>query len=143
MDKLGIVISEKNGMAKIAVNRTSGCGGGCKTCGGCDTPVMVVYLPNDVNAKPGDTVELSANNSRVVKFTIVLYLVPLIMFVLSLGISYSFYRNAGIAKYELYSFITGIFGFLLSLLVLKLIDKKVGNQDSHMMKVNRIVNRLS
>lgn len=141
MNKVGKVVSVDNGMAQIAVSRTSGCGGGCKTCGGCDTPVMLVNLPNDVNAKPGDGVELAANNKRIVKYTIVLYVIPLIMFILGIAVSYYFMNKKGLSNIELYSFLFGILGFLISLLILKIIDKILGTQDSEMMRINRIISK--
>ena len=141
MNKVGKVVSVDNGMAKVAVSRTSGCGGGCKTCGGCDTPVMIVNLPNDVNAKPGDGVELAANNKRIVKYTIVLYVIPLIMFILGIAVSYYTMSEKGLSNLELYSFLFGILGFLISLLILKIIDKILGTQDSEMMRINKIISK--
>ncbi|WP_425540246.1 SoxR reducing system RseC family protein [Microaceticoccus formicicus] len=141
MNKVGKVLSVNNGMAKVAVSRTSGCGGGCKTCGGCDTPVMIVNLPNEVNAKPGDGVELAANNKRVVKYTIVLYVIPLIMFILGIAVSYYIMNEKGLSNLELYSFLFGILGFLISLLILKIIDKLLGTQDAEMMRINRIISK--
>lgn len=141
MDKIGKVLSTDRGMAKIAVSRTSGCGGGCKTCGGCDTPTMIVDLPNDVSAKIGDSVELVANNRRVVKYTIVLYIIPLIMFIVGLGASYVILNNRNVDNLEPLSFLFGLIGFGLSLIILKVIDKMLGNQDSEMMRINKIISR--
>ncbi len=142
MDKIGRVIATADGVAKVAVHRTSGCKGGCKTCSGCDTPEMLVYLPNEISAMPGDTVEIVANNYRVLKYTIILYSIPLLSFILGIALSIGWFQSRSIDNYELYGFLIGVLCFALSLLILRVIDRKLGSQDADMMRMSRVIDRL-
>lgn len=139
MEKSGIVIKNNDGIATVAVQRSGACGGGCKTCGGCSATSVFIELPNDVGAKAGDTVELVVNNSRVVKYTVLIYTVPLLLFILSLGLSYYYMASRGVKNVEIYSFLFGILGCSLSVFFLKFLDKRLGKSDSQMMKIGRII----
>ena len=54
MEQIGFVKNISKGKAEVEVKRISGCGGGCKSCGGCDTPTHVVFIKNKINAEIGD-----------------------------------------------------------------------------------------
>lgn len=139
MEKTGIVINTKDGMAKVAVKRTSGCGGGCKTCGGCDTPTIVVDLPNNVGAKVGDEVELRADDRRVLRFTFLIYIIPLIFMFIAISLAMNFFATSQTAGAEPLSFLIGILVFILVFIGIKWFDKKIGSQDSTMMFIYRII----
>lgn len=142
MEKEGIVLSVRAGMARVAVRRTSGCKGGCKTCSGCDTPEMLVELPDDLGVKPGDKVEIVANNGRVLKYTLLLYGIPMALFILGIALSSQFFGDRGVQNHELYSFLCGVICFAGSFLILRQVDRRLGNQDAEMMYMNQVVERL-
>lgn len=142
MFKDGIVVDTTDGIAKVAVNRTSGCGGGCKTCGGCDTPQVFVELPNHLRAQIGDRVRLRANNSRVFFYSFIIYIVPIILLVSGIGFSYSYLFKKGIDQYEILSFLIGILTFGISAIILKVLDNKVAKKNSDLMVMDKITGNI-
>jgi sigma-E factor negative regulatory protein RseC len=76
----GLVISIKEeGMAQVATERKSACGG-CQATQNCQSCLtnskMVAEVLNDVGAKEGDLVDISLNSDVVLKGAAVLYLIP-------------------------------------------------------------------
>lgn len=139
MDKIGLVSNVEDGFAEVEVRRISGCGGGCKTCSGCDTPSIKVKLSNDINAKTGDFVELQAHTKRVLKFTLIMYLVPFSMFLLGIVFGVNILEKNNVQAYELYGFLIGLISLTLSIFVLRLIDRYAGRKKITTIVMKRIV----
>lgn len=142
MHKEGIVIKEENGIVKVAVHQTSGCGGGCKTCGGCDTPQVFVDLPNYLKAKTGDIVRIRANNSKFFLFSFMIYFIPLAFFVGGIFTSYLYLSKIGNEAYEFISLLVGLIALAISALIIRAIDKKIGKSDSSLMELEEIIGSI-
>lgn len=138
MLKSGLVVHTEDGMARVSIERAGGCGGGesgCAKCGGCETKTHIVTIPNTLGASVGDTVEVVANSTGVMRLTILLYAVPLVLFLLGIVIGAFVFRTTD--NRELLSFGAGVVTFLLSILVLRAIDRKFKGNESvtlHMSK---------
>ncbi len=138
MNKSGLVVDTLDGMARVMFIRAAGCGGNCKSCASCESKEHTIELPNSVNARIGDTVEVSANSSSIVRLTILLYAVPLLFFIVGTVVGVLLFQNR-VDAYELYSFLTGVAFFGLSVFVLRYFDKRYGGQDSTKMVITKIL----
>lgn len=80
-----------NGMAEVAVRRTTACGGNCGSCESCvfqnelKTPAM-----NPIHAKPGQKVLIESQSSRIFKAAFLVYIFPLLLFFAGYLISAAF-----------------------------------------------------
>lgn len=138
MRKSGIVVKTENGIASVMMLRASGCGGNCKSCSSCDQQEHFVELINSVDAKVGDKVEVAANSGRVLRLTLLLYVVPLLFFLAGTVAGYVFFQGR-FESFELYSFLTGVVAFFASVLVLRFFDRRFGNRNSTQMEITRVI----
>lgn len=142
MKQEGIVIKTENSFLEVLVIRESGWGGNCKSCAGCSSeskPVTVNIL-NDINAKVGDRILLQIENGTVVKYSIIMYFIPLMFFVFGLISGIMILSENNVSNYELKSFGIGIISLLASFLILKILDKKIFSKRSDVIKAIRILN---
>lgn len=69
------------GLAQVAVTRTTACGG---RCGGCEACVydsrLLVEAENVICARPGERVELESETSRMVGAALLVYMLPILLF---------------------------------------------------------------
>jgi len=79
----GIVEKVENQKALIRVNRTSACAT-CESHGSChiEKRDLVVEVANDLQAKPGDQVELSMPEGAVMQLSTLVYLLPVIALII-------------------------------------------------------------
>ncbi|WP_297810636.1 SoxR reducing system RseC family protein [uncultured Finegoldia sp.] len=132
-----MVIKTNKNKASVLITRKGACGGeGCSKCSGCEHKTQVIVCSNYVNAKVGDSVEISGDDKSMVKYTALLYLVPLSFFLVSLISSYALLENR-FGNYEFISFCFGLLGLLIGYLIVKIIDKKFVDSDLvHITKIN-------
>ncbi len=138
MEKLGIVIKSEDDFAEVIVQRTSACTGGCKTCSGCETPNLTISLPNEIGAQAGDVVQLIGNSTSVIKYTFLMYVLPLMVFIISIVFSYNYMASINIENHELYSFLIGVIAFFLSYLFVRQVDKRK-DITSEIIKMDKII----
>ena len=139
MEQIGIVKSIRKGRAEVEIKRISGCGGGCKTCGGCDTPSHSVIIKNDLDAKIGDTVEIKGEIKDLMKYTMIVYFIPFAFLLLGIFGSFSLLKASGVKNFELISFAIGIVTMAMGLVVVRLIDNSVAKKDEDAIRMTRII----
>lgn len=126
MDQKGLVTKINGSMAEVEVKRVSACGDSCENCSGsCDIPGVKVNILNTINAKPGDYVEIRGKSRGLIKYTIILYMIPLMMLLLGMFSGIYFFKYIGNKNYETLGFIVGLIFLSISYIFLKRIDKKV------------------
>ena len=70
-----------NGMAEVAVARTTACGGNCGSCESCMfQSELRVQARNLIQAKPGQQVTIESKSSRIFGAAILVYVMPLLFF---------------------------------------------------------------
>ena len=113
-----------NGMAEVAVRRTTACGGNCGSCESCvfqnelKTPAL-----NLIQAKPGQKVLIESQSSRIFKAAFLVYVLPILFLLLGYLIAslLSLGENAAI----LFSFA----GLALGALTVVLSQRRIGEKD--------------
>ena len=72
-----------NGMAEVAVTRTTACGGNCGSCESCIfQSELKTSAKNLIDAKPGQRVLIESSSSRIYGAAMLVYIVPLLLMLL-------------------------------------------------------------
>ena len=127
--------------AKMLMQRHSA----CASCGKCvqltsETKDLVVEVDNQIGAKVGDHVEVSMETMKVMKATMLAYMLPLVF--LMIGTAGSFYLLNFISyqgPLELISGLCGLLCTLLAYLYLKKNDKKYRDSGDYIPIVVKIL----
>lgn len=86
-----------NGMAEVAVTRGTACGSNCASCEACMFQNEIkAFAKNTVNARPGEKVVIESRSSRIFGAAILLYIVPLILFLVGYAIAASLGLGEGL-----------------------------------------------
>lgn len=140
MEQIGIVKEIIGTDAVLEVRRASACGAHCASCSSsCEVAPHLLTINNRVNAKPGDIVEIRGESKQILKYTFIIYMVPLIFLIIGIAVGNGYFKGRGFDNYELLSFISGIFGLSLSYFVLKLIDRNVARKNEIVLSISRII----
>ncbi len=107
--------------AIVAIRRQSMCGENCKGCSSaCNVPEMEIKADAIPNIEIGDEVEISFEDINVLKYSFVLYGLPLlIMIIVIFLVSYLIKGEDG----QLYAALFGLLSLVLSFFILKRYDK--------------------
>lgn len=122
MQKTAIVTAVQGDQSEILVMRSEACGS-CSACSGCQTKPQIQKLTNTLQAEVGDTVIVEMPNHLFVRHIFLLYLMPLLFFVL--GIIVVHFVQAQPAN-DLLSFGGGLLGLALYTIVIRFIDRRSG-----------------
>lgn len=142
MDQVGIVKEVKGSDVVLEVRRVSACGTHCASCSAaCEVPPHMLTMANLVNAKIGDIVEIKGESRQILKYTFLIYIVPLVFLVLGIALGNGYFKGMGYENYELLSFLTGIVGLAVSYLILKLIDNSVAKKNEVVLSITKILSK--
>lgn len=140
MEQIGYVRRIFNDIAEVEVRRTSGCGGGCSSCGGgCSAPSITVPLKNTLKAQEGDYVEIKGEANKIIKYALILYIIPFAMLILGIVMGVGFFKSRGIGNYEMYGFLSGIIFLGISFLIVKKIDVNIQGKKESALEMVRIL----
>lgn len=121
-EDLGIVREYKDGIAIIEIQPH----GGCKSCamhGVCGTPTQPIFhrIPTNADLQEGDRVTILVEPGTRVFSSLVLFLLPIVLMLI-------FYAIAKFALHtsENMAVLASILSLLVSLGIIKLIDKRFG-----------------
>lgn len=138
MDQIGIVTREiENNKVELEVRRPSGCGS-CQSCASsCEVKPHYLTLKNNIDAKPGDFVELKAIKKSVMKYITIIYSIPFIFLIIGIVIGNLVFKNMNTTNYELLSFGMGIIFLAISFFVVRIIDRKFAKKDESVIVMTR------
>lgn len=140
MDQIGVITKIFDNKAEIEVKRMSGWGENCKGCGNsCDTPPHLLILDNNIGAKVGDKVEIKGQTKDILKYMIIIYFVPFAMMLLGIFMGIKIFKEMGISNYEPLSFLVGLVTLGLGFIVVRLIDSKLGREESQIVIMTKIL----
>ena len=87
-----------NSMAEVVVTRSTACGNNCGSCESCIfQSELKAIAKNSINAKPGQRVEIESRTSKVFSAAIMVYIVPLLFFVLGFTLASLLGASEGVA----------------------------------------------
>ncbi len=77
-----------DGMAEVAVARSTACGGNCGSCESCVfQSELKAVARNRIDAKPGQRVVIESKSSRIFGAALLVYVMPLLFFLLGYGLA--------------------------------------------------------
>lgn len=130
--KYGAIVSISDKDATICVKESGSCPEGCVGCslkdGFMDSSRKELFIiaKNEINAKVGQSVEISVKDRTLSGYAFILFIFPLL--VIFLGALAGYYISYLFESYDvLFSIAGGIIGFLLSIFVIKIVDRKSKN----------------
>lgn len=89
-----------NGMAEVAVTRSTACGGNCGSCESCIfQSELKAFARNLISAKPGQRVLIESSSKKVFKAAALVYIMPLLLFLAGylLGAAFALPEGACVA----------------------------------------------
>lgn len=140
MEQVGFVRKLEGHKMELEVKRGSAWGDGCNDCSSsCDEEKHIVIIPNNIDAKVGDFVELTAKVSNLLKYTFILYMVPFMFLIGGIVIGNYVFRDLNIDSREMLSFGSGLVFVAISLLILKIIDRRAEEKDDDTINATKIL----
>lgn len=140
MEQIGYVRKTFDNMAEVEVRRISSCGGGWGSCGGgCNTPSIVVSLKNSIEAKEGDYVEIKGKANKIIKYALILYMIPFAMLIIGIISGMALFKSKGMVNYETYGFFSGLVFLIISFLIIKKIDSSIQKKDENPLEMVKIL----
>lgn len=113
-----------NGMAEVAVKRTTACGGNCGSCESCvfqnelKTPAR-----NSIQASPGQKVLIESQSSRIFKAAFLVYVFPLLLFLAGYLVS------AALSLGETAGILCSFAGLIIGGVILVFSQKRIREKD--------------
>ena len=87
MKNTGLVIECINDDVKVRFIKESACGGNCAACGGCASKPVEIIIKNTLGAEVGDKVEVESDTSHILKWSFLLYIMPIVVLITTYIIS--------------------------------------------------------
>ena len=111
-----------DGMAEVVRIRESACSGECHKCSGCGAAQQKVLLVarNPIGAQPGDMVVVSSETKTVLKAAAVLYMLPLVLFIVGYLLGESLWQRGGLVS---------ICAVVLCTVLIKLYDRRLAKKE--------------
>ncbi len=133
LKRYGSVVSLSGGIAYVFMRHENECSGDHNQCPFKDSHVNTIMMKefiitanNKINSKIGQFVEISVSEKNLSRFAFLLFIFPLLM--ISLGAMLGYFISDDFTSYNnLFSVIGGIFGLLLSIYIIRLIEKRSKN----------------
>lgn len=123
MKEIGIVSDIQGKKAQVIIQRSAACG----DCGACQVGknklTMEANAVNFVGAQKGDQVEVEMSFVNVLKASLIIYGIPLIVFILGV-VAGNYLPVQNQSDNPLISFIIGLSLMALSFIVIKIFDRK-------------------
>ncbi|WDV47571.1 SoxR reducing system RseC family protein [Clostridiaceae bacterium M8S5] len=140
MKQIGYVFDVEGKRATIDVKRVSACGENCADCSSsCKMPTVRVNVENTLEAKKGDYVEISSESKTILKYTFLIYGIPLIIMLGAIAISMALLKKVGYTGNDSLSLVIGLLFLGLSYFILKRVDNNAKGKIEF--KMTRIMNQ--
>ena len=125
-----------DGTAQVVCVRESACSGDCHKCSGCGAVKQTVIFRavNAVDARPGQLVTVTAQSAPVLRAAAVVYLVPVLLFVLGYLLGAVRWNAGGIC---------GGAGFLMGIALAVLYDRQVMKKQNTVYTITGYADSLS
>ncbi len=110
-------------MAEVVVTRSTACGSNCGNCESCIfQSEMKTVARNSIQAKPGQRVVIESRTSKVFFAAAIVYIMPLVFFIIGFAFSYLMGASEGICVLVSFVFL------ILSACILVLYHKKMKDE---------------
>lgn len=122
MEQVGKIEKIEGNKATVSVKRVSACGENCKGCSSaCKQPTVIFETNIDGDYEVGDYVEITTENEVVLKQIAILYGIPFLVMMATIGIVQLLLDNP---NKDLISAVASVASLVVSFFILKAYDKK-------------------
>lgn len=134
MRETGIIISQEKDQATVQMARGEKCDG-CNLCSMAEDGRMRVTALNKINAGVGDMVEVEIPPGKIVGYSMLLFIMPILMMILGYFagkavFTFSHGESSGI--------LGSIGGLVLSFVIIRLIDRRFASTTNPATIINRL-----
>ena len=114
-----------NGMAEVAVARTTACGGSCGSCESCIFQSEIKTLArNLIDAVPGQKVVIESRSAIVFGAAALVYIMPIVLFLLGYALAYLAGATEGVC------ILVSFLALILSAVILVLSQRQKKNRQA-------------
>lgn len=133
IEETALILSCDGEHADIETRPQGSCGS-CASSGVCGVGVFskvfgnrktVVRIVNSLDAKPGDQVIVGLHESAISRVSLVFYLVPIIVMILSAILGQRLAIGIGQTSHDLFAILGGCVGFISGLAFVRIFAKKI------------------
>ncbi|MGB9840865.1 SoxR reducing system RseC family protein [Thermovenabulum sp.] len=143
MREKALVLRKVNDEAELEVLRGSACG----SCKGCPESSkkkrLIVWAKDTIGVESGQLVEIEMEAKGVISATFIMYLFPLIVFLLGVAGGYEFAPLLNIKLKEPFALLTGIIGLAISYLFIYLNNRRFEKSQIYKSKIVNIIDKFS
>jgi len=125
-----------NGEVIIAVARSSACGN-CSMSGMCfsdESKTIKFQAKADFPVKEGQSVRLSIDSSNFLKYSIITYLMPVVLLIAGAVIG-TMFNAKQTTENPIFAIIGGIIGLLIGLFLVRNFSKRLDNKNKTIIKI--------
>ena len=136
----GIVEKIQRSTAMVKLRKSSACSS-CESHGAChiiSDKEMLIEVPNTIQAKAGDHVEISVPTRSLLKLSFLVYLFPIIMFVIGALLGGQ-WGEASQRDPSLMSIAGGTIAMVGTFFILKRLDRSAGGREELHPRITRIL----
>lgn len=146
MREKACVVDVEGNKAKVVVTRHSACSKCNEDCilgldESHEKDEIYVKVKNDKNAEVGDTVNIELKNSSLVLGSLMIYLVPLLFFVIGYFVGANLSFLFGSISQELTGILFSFIFLYISYLFTKRVDKRLSKNKKFQSKITGIVSK--
>ena len=136
MDQVGKIEKLEGNKATVSVKRISACGENCKGCSSaCKQPSVIFETDITGDYEVGDYVEITTENEVLLKQIAMLYGIPFIIMLATIGIYQLLLRNN--PDKDIISAVASVASLALSFFILKSYDKKEMKKNTLIFTIGR------
>ncbi len=135
MIKEGTVLENNNGNLTVSIARNEACGA-CAAKGSCgqkSETIIEIFSADDI--KKGDRILLESKSSDITKYSMYVYILPVILMILGATLPNILLKDKGL-DLNLLTLLSIVIFMALSFFIVKGIDRKI--KDDNVMKVRKI-----
>ena len=137
-ETIGRVIKIEDGQMHISMKRDSACGS-CESCAAnCEAKEHIIKAKLREDYKVGDLVSIKVDSRKMLKGVTMVYLVPLIAFLLGIFLSNYIFNKIGFKIPDFYSIIIGVVLLIISLFIVKSYDKRYSKEDNDLLIISKL-----
>lgn len=138
MEQIGVVKEIIGNQAIIQIKRKTSCGDSCEGCSAmCKVPKVEVKADLIDDLKIGDKVEVFSENVNILKYSLILYGVPLILMVTVIFVLSGIFKGD---DGQIFAALGGLASLILSFFILKAYDKKESSKKCFKYYIKKIDN---
>ena len=136
MRETGVVITQQGDLVQVQMTKREKCGE-CNVCHAFGPGHMVIEADNGIGANIGDVVDVEIEPHKVLTYSFLLFVFPILMMIAGYYVG-RFISDQFAASGDLFAILCSFFGLLLSLVFLRMYDRRIRKRGKSSARVMRV-----